>query len=110
MIKILKYGEVPNSEIFARAIPKVNVEEAVAQIIENVKARGDEAVLEYCARFDGAKLERLQVSKEEIDEAFAQVDEEFLQVLRLAKENITAFHEKQVRNSFILNDRPGVVM
>ncbi|MBQ8398800.1 MAG: histidinol dehydrogenase [Clostridia bacterium] len=110
MIKILKYGEVSNSEIFARAIPKVNVEEAVAQIIENVKARGDEAVLEYCARFDGAKLERLQVSKEEIDEAFAQVDEEFLQVLRLAKENITAFHEKQVRNSFILNDRPGVVM
>ena len=44
MIKILKYGEVENSEIFARAVPTVNVEETVAQIIANVRANGDKAL------------------------------------------------------------------
>ncbi|MBQ9129627.1 MAG: histidinol dehydrogenase, partial [Clostridia bacterium] len=110
MIKIMKYGEVPASEVFARAVPTVNVADVVADIIENVKTEGDKAVLEYCARFDGATLESLQVSPEEIDEAVAQVSEEFLEVLSLAAENIRAFHEKQVRNGFILNNRRGIVM
>ena len=110
MIKIMKYGEVPASEVFARAVPAVNVADVVADIIENVKTGGDKAVLEYCARFDGATLESLQVSPEEMDEAVAQVSEEFLEVLSLAAENIRAFHEKQVRNGFILNNRRGIVM
>ena len=110
MIKIMKYGEVPASEVFARAVPAVNVADVVADIIENVKTGGDKAVLEYCARFDGATLESLQVSPEEMDEAVAQVSEEFFEVLSLAAENIRAFHEKQVRNGFILNNRRGIVM
>ncbi len=110
MIKIMKYGEVPASEVFARAVPAVNVADVVADIIENVKTEGDKAVLEYCARFDGATLDSLLVSKEEMDEAVAKVSEEFLEVLFLAAENIRAFHEKQVRNGFILNNRRGIVM
>ena len=110
MIKIMKYGEVPASEVFARAVPTVNVADVVADIIENVKTGGDKAVLEYCARFDGATLESLQVTPEEMDEAVAKVSEEFLEVLFLAAENIRAFHEKQVRNGFILNNRRGIVM
>ena len=110
MIKIMKYGEVPASEVFARAVPAVNVADVVADIIENVKTGGDKAVLEYCARFDGATLDSLLVSKEEMDEAVAKVSEEFLEVLFLAAENIRAFHEKQVRNGFILNNRRGIVM
>ena len=110
MIKIMKYGEVPVSEVFARAVPAVNVADVVADIIENVKTGGDKAVLEYCARFDGATLDSLLVSKEEMDEAVAKVSEEFLEVLFLAAENIRAFHEKQVRNGFILNNRRGIVM
>ena len=110
MIKIMKYGEVPASEVFARAVPTVNVADVVADIIENVKTGGDKAVLEYCARFDGATLDSLLVSKEEMDEAVAKVSEEFLEVLFLAAENIRAFHEKQVRNGFILNNRRGIVM
>jgi len=110
MIKILKYGEVENKEIFARVEPKVDVSAIVADIIENVKINGDKAVKEYCERFDGAKLSSLLVSKEEIEAAVASVEPEFIAVLEKAAANIRAFHQKQVRNSFIINDVPGVVM
>ena len=110
MIKILEYGQVSPAEIFKRVVPKVNVEAAVAEILSSVRQRGDEAVKDYTARFDGASLESLAVTPFEIEEALTQVDEDFLDVLRLAKENITAFHQRQVRNSFIINDRPGIVM
>ena len=110
MIRIYKYGEVANEEIFARVTPTVNVEEIVSGILENVKSRGDAALYEYCEKFDRAKLSSLAVSEEEIDEAFRTVDPKFLEVLRTAADNIRAFHERQVRNSFILNDRDGIVM
>ena len=54
MIRILKYGEVSNDEIFARSMPTVNVTDKVAEIIRNVRERGDEALLEYTEKFDGA--------------------------------------------------------
>ncbi|MDO5436236.1 MAG: histidinol dehydrogenase [Clostridia bacterium] len=110
MIRIMKYGEVPNSEIFARKIPTANVTDKVADILKNVRERGDEAVLEYTARFDKAELDSLLVTPEEIDEAFAAVDNSFLDVLRKAAANITKFHTRQVRNSFIINDEDGIVM
>ncbi len=110
MIKILKYGEVENSEIFARAVPSVNVEDTVADIIKNVKERGDAALLEYTERFDKAKLSSLVVTKEEIDEAFSLVEPEFIDIIEKAAANIRKFHEKQVRNSFIINDSDGVVI
>ncbi len=110
MIRILKYGEVENSEIFARAVPTVNVEETVAQIIANVRQRGDAALYEYCEKFDRAKLTSLAVSEEEIEEAVAQVEPKFLEVLQKAALNIRLFHERQVRNSFILNQEGGIVI
>ena len=109
MIKILKYGEVENSEIFARAESNINVEDTVFEIIKDVRARGDEELKFYCEKFDKAKLSSLQVSREELDEAFASVEPRFLDVLRRAAENIRSFHEKQVRNSFIINNSKGVV-
>ena len=109
MIKIYNYGEVSNEEIFARENIASNVEGIVTGIIAEVRARGDQALFEYTARFDKALLNSLEVSAEEIDEAFAAVDPEFLDILREAATNIRAFHEKQVRNSFVLN-RDGVVM
>ena len=109
MIKIMKYGEVSNAEIFARFNPLSNVEDIVSDIIANVRKRGDEALFEYCERFDKAKLSSLLVTKEEIDEAVASVEPEFLTILKKAAENIRAFHSKQVRNSFILNEVNGVV-
>jgi len=110
MIKILKYGQVSPDEIFARVSPSVNVEGIVTEIIENVKRSGDKALFEYCKKFDKAVLSDLLVSREEMDAALAAVAPEFLAILEKAAENIRHFHERQVRNSFILNDRPGIVM
>ena len=110
MIKILKYGEVANNDIFARVTPTVNVEEIVADIIANVRKNGDKALYEYCEKFDKVKLAALAVGPEEIEAAFAEVPEDFLRILRVAAENIRRFHEKQKRNSFILNEQDGIVM
>ena len=109
MIKIMKYGEVKNSEIFARVSPTVNVEEIVADIIYNVRKNGDKALFEYTEKFDKAKLESLQVTEQEIDKAMSLVDDKFIEILKKATENITKFHEKQVRNSFIQNTDEGIV-
>ncbi|MCQ2448648.1 MAG: histidinol dehydrogenase [Clostridia bacterium] len=110
MIKILKYGEVTTEEIFARSVPTVNVEEIVTDIIETVKTKGDAALFEYSRKFDHADLTALQVSTEEIEEAVASVEPEFLEILKKAAANITKFHEKQKRNSFIINDEDGIVI
>ena len=110
MIKILKYGEISEEEIFARTEPSVNVEGIVSEIIENVKKNGDAALFAYCEKFDKAKLTTLAVSEEEMEEALAQVEPEFLEILEKAAANIRKFHSKQVRNSFIINDTDGVVI
>jgi len=110
MIKIMKYGEVSTGEIFARENIASNVEEIVAGIIDNVVKNGDRAVLEYCERFDKAKLSSLEVTKSEIDEAFALVDQQFVDIIKEAAENIREFHSRQVRNSFLISEKNGVVI
>ena len=106
----MKYGEVPNSEIFARVNMKINIEDVVADIIKNVTERKDEAVKGYCEKFDGVKLDNLQVTEAEIEEAYASMDAEFVRILEAAAENIRNFHKRQVRNSFIISENEGIVI
>ena len=110
MIRILKYGEVSNEEIFDRSMPTVNVADTVAEILRNVRERGDEALWEYTEKFDKARPESLVVTPEEMEEALRQTEPEFLAILEKAAANIRKFHSRQVRNSFIINDEPGIVM
>ncbi len=110
MIRILKVGDVPAEEIFARVSPETDVEAIVADIIAAVRKEGDRALFAYAEKFDGAKLKSLQVSEEELQEAFDAVDPVFLEVLKRAAENIRAFHSRQVRNSFLINDKPGILL
>ena len=110
MIKIYNFGQVSKDEIFARAVPEVDVEQVVAEILDNVKQYGDRALFDYCEKFDHAKLTTLQVTQEEIEEAVSQVDKEFLAILERAAVNIRKFHSRQVRNSFVLNDENGIVI
>ncbi|MCD8301342.1 MAG: histidinol dehydrogenase [Clostridiales bacterium] len=110
MIKIMKYGEVPNSEIFARKSSQADVAETVTEILGKVADLGDAALYFYCEQFDGAKLSSLEVSPEEFDAALKEVGGDFIGVLERAAANIRNFHEKQVRTGFIINDRPGQVM
>ena len=110
MIRILKYGEVGNEEIFARAVPEVNATDVVAEIIQNVHSDGDRALLAYCEKFDGAKLESLLVTPEEMQAAMDSVDPQLIRILRRAADNITKFHSQQKRPGFIINDVNGIVM
>lgn len=109
MIKIMKYGEISKEEIFARGKTSFDVGDIVTDIINNVKVNGDKALFEYCEKFDKAALSSLEVSEAEIEEAFSLVEPRFTEILEKAAENIRNFHQKQVRNSFIINEQDGVV-
>ena len=110
MIKILKFGEVSKEEIFARVVTGMNVEQIVAEIIENVKQNGDKALFEYCEKFDKAKLKSLLVTSEEIEEAVNSVEPKFLEILEKAAENIRAYHKNQVRKGFEIKREDGVII
>ncbi len=110
MIKILDYDKLSSSEIFDRTVPTANVTDIVSDIIENVKTSGDKALFEYCEKFDKATLASLEVSDEEIAEAFASVEPRFIEILEKAAENIRTFHSAQKRNSFIINEKNGVII
>ncbi len=110
MIKIYEYGQVENKEIFARMAPKANVEEIVTDIINDVRENGDDALYRYCEKFDGAKLDSLEVTKAEFDEALAVTEPEFLRILEAAAKNIRLFHEQQKRQSFVVSGDKGALL
>ena len=109
MIRIFESGKVSDDDIFARKDSEVNVEEIVAGIIENVRKNGDAALREYSLKFDKAELKDIAVSEEEIEEAYNSVDPEFIRIIEEAAENIREFHKRQVRNSFIISEKEGIV-
>ena len=111
MIKLYHFDELRPEEILNRDIrAEKNVEDVVDGIIADVRARGDEALKDYALKFDGAKIDALQVTQEEIDEAFAGMDPYFLETLREAAANIESFHRQQVHKNFVVNDKPGIVL
>ena len=110
MIKIMKYGQISASEIFARNESELDVSDIVTDIIADVRKNGDAALLAYAKKFDKAELTSLEVSDAEIEEAFASVEPEFVEILREAAANIRAFHEKQMRQGFALRQENGVVI
>jgi len=109
MIAIYPYNTVNDRAIFAREDLSANVEAAVSAIIARVKEVGDRALYDYTAQFDGVRLDSLLVTDEEMEEAKKAVDPAFLEILQKAAGNIRAFHQKQVRNSFVIT-RDGAVL
>ena len=111
MIRIVFYEGQPAAQLLDRAAEvKRDVTQAVERIVEDVRLRGDEAVLDYCETFDGARPDGLLVPEEELDAAFALVEPEFLDTLRLAAGNIERFHRLQKRAGFVDTPAPGVVV
>ena len=111
MIKTLRYRPGEDlGPILERRDNAADVRETVTEIIACVRERGDAALYEYAEKFDQARLDSLEVSPREMEEALAATDSGFMGVLERAAENIRRFHEQQKRTGFILNDRPGVVM
>ena len=110
MIKIYDYNEVSAEELFGRKADSVDIAAIVKDILANVRENGDAAVLAYGKKFDNADIDCLEVSKEEWDAAVATVPQEFMDILREAAENITAFHENQKRDGFEMKKANGVIL
>ncbi len=87
-------------------------EAAVSEIIGGVRARGDQALFEYTLKYDGFDLNagNIQVTKQEIQEAYEKLDQEFIQVIQKSTKNIRTFHEKQLRNSWFDTRKDGSIL
>lgn len=109
MIRIMKFGAIPDSEIFARDEKGADVSGIVSGIIADVRSRGDAALFDYCSKFDKAELSCLAVTEKELDEAFAAVEPRFLEILEKAARNIRSFHEKQLRQGFESVSPDGII-
>lgn len=109
MIKIIKLDKADRNEIFAAVNPTESVSGAVSDIIADVKVRGDAAVLEYTKRFDKLALDGIELDADVIEKAYQDTDSDFIRILEAAKENITAFHKRQIRSGFVITDKEGVV-
>ncbi len=111
MIKILDFNEISIDDILCRDIQaEEDVSAAVDAVIADVRTRGDAALLDYTRRFDGADIDSLEVTKEEMDAAMERAGEDFLEVLRSAADNIREFHSRQVHNNFVITKDNGVVL
>ncbi len=108
MIKIINGGD--STQVFSRVTPKVNVAETVANIIKDVKERGDKALLEYTLKFDKADLKCLRVTEEEIEQAVQSVEPKFMEILKRSAKNIRAFCEKQLRTGFEMTNADGAIV
>ena len=111
MMKLYRLEDLTPDQILNRDLrAEQDVEEVVDAIIADVRARGDAALRDYALRFDGARLEELEVSAQEMDQALADADPHFLDTLRMAAANIEAFHRRQLRDSFVMTEQDGVIL
>ena len=87
-------------------------EQTVREIIDDVRERGDAAVFELEKKFDGCILncDTIRITPEEIEDAYKELDPEFVEVIRKAAANIRAYHEKQVTQSWITTREDGTVL
>ena len=85
-------------------------ESVVKEVIAQVLARGDDALRQYTQKFDGVLLDDLLVSRQEIEEAKAQVSDEFKNILKTAAENIAFFHKMQIKKGFEVTKQDGIIL
>lgn len=88
----------------------LSTNEAVLNIISEVKEKGDEAVRSFGLKFDGASPEQFEVAKEEIEQAWENCQERLKKALIRAKENITSYHEKQIRQGYEMKKEKGIIL
>ncbi|MBE6574414.1 MAG: histidinol dehydrogenase [Ruminococcaceae bacterium] len=110
MIKIYERANMRNEDIFIRSTSSPDVCDIVRNIIADVIENGDTAVKKYEEKFDKCALTSLEVTKEEIDEAWSTVDAEFISVMEKAAKNIIFYHEHQKREGFRINKDDGCIL
>ncbi|OAH54852.1 histidinol dehydrogenase [Domibacillus aminovorans] len=85
-------------------------QQIVRAIINEVKENGDRALFAYTEKFDGAKLTSLKVTQEEINEAYETLDDEMINIIREAADNIASFHAKQKRETWLYTNADGSIL
>ena len=115
-IRIVQADTADGRKLIDRLLDRFSVadtdcRDTVTDIIEEVKSRGDDAVVEYTRKFDAPNMsvDDLQVTKQELSDALAKVDDDVLRSLRLAAERIRLFHEREMENSWLLTRDDGTV-
>ncbi|HZJ75424.1 MAG TPA: histidinol dehydrogenase [Clostridia bacterium] len=110
MIKIYNLEEIALKEILKRNTTDTDVSADVSKILENVKTNGDNALIEYTEKFDGAKLSELEVTTKEIEEAYSLCSKELIAVINEAAENIRDYHKNQITKGFTIKKENGVIL
>lgn len=98
------------SKLESRENSYKEIDEKVEIIIKEVIEKGDAALKKYTLLFDGADIENLKVSQQEIDSAYSMVEEKFIKIIKQAKENIEEFHKKQLTKSWFTNSDNGIIL
>jgi len=113
-IRILK-SQIITEETIGEYIPRMessleNIRTQIWDIINEVKSRGDEALLKFTEKFDKVRLkqEEITVSEQEIDEAYSKINNELLDALKFSKKNLITFHQAQLKEEWNINIQDGV--
>ena len=116
-MRIVKLDEQSRANILADLLKRdpnnySAYEGTVQEIVDDVRARGDEALFEYTKKFDGAELsaDNIRVTQAEIQEALSQVDPNLLAVMKKSMKNIREYHEKQKRYSWFDSKPNGTIL
>jgi len=112
-MKIIRANSKQLEKIYNRGLAKSRrVEEKVKQIIEDVRLFGDEALIKYTKKFDGAKLlpKQLRVSEIEISGAYQNISPNFVSTLKIIIENVNRFYRKAIKKSWRIKDSDGVIL
>lgn len=112
MIKTIFYkSEKDLEDIIVRSqLHYDDINHKVASIIENIRLNGDSALLDYTEQFDKVKLNKVEVSADEIEQAYACIEDKLKSTLELACKNISDFHRKQLRENFFTHEQEGVIL
>jgi len=110
MIKIIKSGDLKESNTVQKTVAHASIDTTVAMIIANVIKRGDAALREYTEKFDGCLLEKIELPHSAIDKAIKKARPEFIKIMERAAKNIEDFHLNQVQKGFDLAPKNGVVL
>lgn len=116
-MRIVELTEESRNNLFADLLKRSpasygKYEQTVNDIVDRVRREGDQALFELTREFDKCDLnsQSIRVTDEEIEEAYRQIDPEFVAVMKKSAANITAFHEKQMHNSWILPNENGTIL
>lgn len=111
MIKILQGKEISAESIMPRRMQQDSgLESMVDGIILQVSRQGDRALLEYARSFDKAEIDSLVVAPEEMKAAWERIDPFFRETLRQAKENLETYHSRQLREGYVIDEKPGILL